>query len=267
MAADPQYRRIAEELRHRIESGDLRPGGQLPAELELRETFGASRNTIRDAIKLLIGGGLIEVRPGQGTFVSQHIDPFVTTLSADPATGFGGGEGAVYLSQVSSQHRRPRMSTPRVEIQPASGVIADRLRLAVGTQVVSRHQERFIDERPWSLQTSFYPMNLVLEGATRLIEATDIEAGTVAYLRDQLGLQQTGYRDWITCRAADANETRFFELPDDGRVPVYEIFRTAFDQHGQAMRLTVTASPADRNQFIMDVGDIPAAHLGPDAQS
>jgi DNA-binding GntR family transcriptional regulator len=51
MAASPMYRQIAQHLREDIESGMLRPGQQLPTELELREQYNASRNTIRDAIK------------------------------------------------------------------------------------------------------------------------------------------------------------------------------------------------------------------------
>lgn len=81
--ADPMYRVISDELRQEIENGQLEPGSQLPTELELRDRFNASRNTIRDAVKTLINLGLVVTRPGQGTFVTQRIDPFVTTLSAD----------------------------------------------------------------------------------------------------------------------------------------------------------------------------------------
>ena len=123
--------------------------------------------------------------------------------------------------------------------------------------MVSRHEQRFIDDTPWSLQTSFYPMNFVMQGANRLLEAADISPGTVHYLEESLGLKQTGYRDWITMRAPDVNEVSFFRLPGDGRVPVFEIFRTAFDQTGTPMRVTVTVFPADRNQFIVNVGDVP----------
>ena len=66
--ADPMYRQIAEDLRTRIEAGELAPGSQLPTELELRERYNASRNTVREAIKWLTPLGLVEVRPGQGTF-------------------------------------------------------------------------------------------------------------------------------------------------------------------------------------------------------
>lgn len=260
--ADPLYRRIAEELRQEIESGRLAPGTQLPTELELRERFTASRNVIRDAIKSLIGLGLVETWPGQGTFVAQRIDPFVTTLSADPRTGFGGGEGATYLSEVSGQHRIPAATDPRVEIQAATGEIAARLRVDDGTRLVSRHEQRLIDGTPWSLQTSFYPMSFASRGAGRLLEPTPIQPGTVAYLEETLGLKQTGYRDWITVRSPDPNEMSFFGLPGDRRVSVFEIFRTAFDQNGTPMRVTVTVFPADRNQFVVDVGDIPGPRLG-----
>ena len=38
---------------------------------------------------------------------------------------------------------------------------------------------------------------------------------------------------------------------------MYEITRTAYDGNGQPMRVTVTVYPADRNQFIVDVGLVP----------
>ena len=83
---EPIYRSIAEDLRRRIETGELRPGQQLRTEIELRDHYNASRNTIRDAIKLLVTRGLVETRPGQGTFVVETIVPFVTTLTGDPET-------------------------------------------------------------------------------------------------------------------------------------------------------------------------------------
>jgi GntR family transcriptional regulator len=51
--ANPMYRQIAEDLRLRIDSGDLPPGEQPPTELRLRDRYNASRNTVRDAIKWL----------------------------------------------------------------------------------------------------------------------------------------------------------------------------------------------------------------------
>ena len=70
--AEPLYRQIADDLRRRIETGQLPPGAQLLAELALREQYQTSRNTVRDAVKWLITRGLVEIRPGQGTFVTRR---------------------------------------------------------------------------------------------------------------------------------------------------------------------------------------------------
>lgn len=250
---NPMYRQIAEDLREQIESERLEPGAQLPTELELRERYDASRNTVRDAIKWLMNLGLVETRPGQGTFVIKKIVPHVTILSGEPGTG----EGAAYRFQVSEHGRTPASSEPQVEIQKASSGVAAELRLPEGTRVISRHQRRFIDGIPWSLQTSFYPHGFALQGADRLLHAATIEEGVVRYLRATLGLKQVGYRDWITVRAPNAVEADFFKLPPDGRASVFENFRTAFDQTGIPMRITVTAFPVDRNQFIVEIGDVP----------
>lgn len=247
------YRQIAEDLRTQIESTQLRPGSQLPTEIELMEHYDASRNTVRDAIKLLTTRGLVETRPGQGTFVVEKINPFVSTLTSDARTG----DESVYIAEVQGGGRKPDVSEPRVEIQRASDAVADALRIDPGAQVVIRHQQRFIDDTPWSLQTSFYPMSFVQRGATKLIEASSIEGGAVAYLGKELGIPQVSYRDSIAVRAPDENEITFFRLPSDGRVSVFEIFRTGFAEDGSRVRLTITVYPADRNRFLVNVGDAP----------
>jgi GntR family transcriptional regulator len=93
--------------------------------------------------------------------------------------------------------------------------------------------------------------------APRLIQAGDIPEGTVVYLKKTLGIQQVGYRDTIIVRAPDNVEAAFFKLPDDGRVSIIETRRTAFDEQGTPVRLTVSVYPADRNQFAINVGLVP----------
>jgi GntR family transcriptional regulator len=253
---NPMYRQIAEDLREQIESGQLEPGQQLRTELELREHYNASRNTVRDAIKWLTSLGLVETKPGQGTFVVQTIDPFVTTLTGDPETGRV--EGASYRSEVNKQKRKPSMSPLQVEIQEATDDMATMLGISAGgAEVISRHERRYIDGTPWSMQTSYYPMEFAYRGAERLRSARNIEEGTVEYLADTLHIRQVGYSDRITMRAPNPPEADFFKLPSDGRVPMYEITRTAYDGNGQPMRVTVIVYPADRNQFIVNVGEVP----------
>lgn len=101
---------------------------------------------------MLITRGLVETRPGQGTFAVAKLDPFITTL--DWKSGFSGGEGSAYYeSEVQAGRRKASVSVPRIEIQPDTA--APELQLADGISVVSRHQQRMIDGTPWSLQTSY----------------------------------------------------------------------------------------------------------------
>ncbi|HEY6500943.1 MAG TPA: GntR family transcriptional regulator [Streptosporangiaceae bacterium] len=261
--AEAKYRLIADELGESITTGRLTPNSRLPTEEQLSKQFGASRNTIRDAVKWLINRGLVETRPGQGTFVVDPPVPFVTTLSGDwqEESGLGGGEGLAALKEVEARDRKARVSVPDVGVKKAEGYIADRLQVAVGSAVVSRHQERYIDEQPWSMQTSYYPMDLVIRGANRLLDTDDLKDGTIKYLRETLQIDQVGFRDLIAVRAPDANETTFFKLPGDGRVSVYVILRTGFTQGSdgpEPFRLTESVFPCDRNQFVVNSGEVPS---------
>src|SRR5262245_60882031 len=68
----PKYLRIADTLRTEIQAGDLAPGQRLPSETALRDRFGVSLPTLRQAIGVLRAEGLIESRHGIGTFVKEN---------------------------------------------------------------------------------------------------------------------------------------------------------------------------------------------------
>ncbi|WP_237536127.1 GntR family transcriptional regulator [Streptomyces sp. SID3343] len=64
----------ADELRIIIER-DYRPGDRLPRETELARIIGLSRNTVREAVALLVAQGLVERRWGVGTTVLAPAPP------------------------------------------------------------------------------------------------------------------------------------------------------------------------------------------------
>jgi len=59
------------QLREMIATGDLAPGARLPAEAELAGELGASRNTVREAVRGLATAGVLDVRRGDGTYVTS----------------------------------------------------------------------------------------------------------------------------------------------------------------------------------------------------
>ena len=71
MSRSPLYERVESVLASDIAHGNLPPETQLPSEDGLVERFKVSRTTIRKAIQNLVERGLVEVRRGRGTFVTQ----------------------------------------------------------------------------------------------------------------------------------------------------------------------------------------------------
>ena len=149
MAVSPRYQQIADDLRRRIEAGEFTVNTPLPTEKDLQKRYRASRNTVRDAIKLLVQQHLLETRPGRGTFVTEEIDPFVIKLSTDPG---GGEEGTTYPAAVRDQGREAGAGTSAVQVIKCPARIAARLEIKEGKLVVSRYQQHFIDGAAWSTQ-------------------------------------------------------------------------------------------------------------------
>lgn len=254
--AEPLYRQIAQSLRGRIESGEFAPGSKLPTELELREQYhNASRNTIRDAIGWLSSRGLVAAHPGRGTFVVEKLTPFIVPLPREK--GSAGETSEDFRKAVEKQGNEPSVGSPRVEIRKASSDLARELRVEEGDAIVSRHQERFIDGQPSSLQTSFYPMDFVQRGAVDLLQASGIPQGATEYVGEKLGIKALGYRDRLTVRVPDSNEAAFFRLPDVRAVLLVVIRRTVYTTGQKPIRFTVTVYPADRNHFVIDWGATP----------
>lgn len=65
------YETIVEQIKSLIVSGNLSPGEKLPSERELSQKLEVSRTSVREALVALDMTGLIEVRPGEGAFVSR----------------------------------------------------------------------------------------------------------------------------------------------------------------------------------------------------
>lgn len=79
--------RIAEEVADRIRmlilDGTFPAGRPMPSERRLRERFGVSRGSIRDALRILETIGLLETRHGQGTFPKElTVDRLVSPLAS-----------------------------------------------------------------------------------------------------------------------------------------------------------------------------------------
>jgi GntR family transcriptional repressor for pyruvate dehydrogenase complex len=65
------YEEIVRQIKAMIGEGRLKSGDQLPPERDLADKFVVSRTSVREALRALESLGLVEIRPGEGTFVRE----------------------------------------------------------------------------------------------------------------------------------------------------------------------------------------------------
>jgi GntR family transcriptional regulator, transcriptional repressor for pyruvate dehydrogenase complex len=76
------YEEIVRQVKTMISEGRLKGGDRLPPERDLAEKFVVSRTSVREALRALESLGLVEIRPGEGTFVREaSIDTLVEPLA------------------------------------------------------------------------------------------------------------------------------------------------------------------------------------------
>lgn len=65
--------RVVHTFKDLLKRGELKPGDRIPNETELARSFGTSRGSIREAVKMLVSFGVLQVRWGDGTYVASSV--------------------------------------------------------------------------------------------------------------------------------------------------------------------------------------------------
>lgn len=235
------FRRIADDLRERIRTGELPSGAQLPTTKELIQRFQTTNITVRRAIDELTREGLIEGRQPVGMFVCDQ-QRHVLEISEDELTEFSPSVpslGDRYLLVLATPER-PVSQTLDVKVAvPPSGIV-DRLRS--GTRpVVIRHRVMFVGGDRASIADSYFP--------TRVAHGTDLERPAlfernVLNMPDEIA-RRTDYLDEEGfVRPATAQESHEMGWP--AGKPLLGQMLTAYDAGDSPVACLVSLMPAER---------------------
>jgi GntR family transcriptional regulator len=144
----PLYHQLAEKLREMVSTLHFEAGRSLPSEHELCETYGISRGTVREALRILNREGLIERQRGLGTFVAStkivHESNKVMSFSR----------------VISATGKVPRAKVLAFRQFPAPDYVRNKLQLAPGEDIVFLQRLRYGDQEPLLLEHSYFRIEI-----------------------------------------------------------------------------------------------------------
>lgn len=76
------YEDIVAQVRGLLADGRVKAGDQLPSERELSDRFQVSRTSVREALRTLESMGLIEIKSGEGTFITSTVETLLSPLAS-----------------------------------------------------------------------------------------------------------------------------------------------------------------------------------------
>jgi GntR family transcriptional regulator len=228
----PLYAQVEAVLAASITDGTYPPGSQLPNEESLLERFGVSRTTLHKTVQNLIKRGLIEIRRGKGTFVTEpRITQELTELS-----------GFVEDMRALGRHPTARLVDQRV--LPATDIAARRLGLMAGTLAVRIQRVRLADGVPLSFDETWLPKEIGEQ-----VMGNDLHVEPIFTLLEEkyaTPLVEAEYRLEATC----ADETVAQALGIEPGRPIFLIERTSYSAGHQAVDYEKLHYRGDQIQFV-----------------
>jgi GntR family transcriptional regulator len=209
----PLHAQVEQAVLKSMADGTLPAGARLPAEDQLIERFGVSRTTIRTAIQSLLARGLVEIRRGKGTFVTQ---PTITQELTE-LTGF--------VEDMRAIGREPSAKVLDRRLVAASETVARQLSLQRGAAVARIQRVRLADGSPLSFDETYLPLEL-----GQKIMAEDLENQPIFSLLEQkyaTPLLEAEYR----LAAVASHGTVARALGIDAGSPIFLIERTTYSSN------------------------------------
>jgi GntR family transcriptional regulator len=235
-AVEPlKARRMYLLLRERILNGELEPGSRLPGELSLAAEYGISRVTVRRALDTLASDGLIDRRPGSGTFVREgnSVQPIVADLSN-------------VLSHLVEMGRRTGVRLLSFAYVNPPESVAVSLGLEPGERTQRSIRVRLIDGAPFSYLVTHVPERI---GVT--YSEADLASMPLLGLLERSGIMVDEASQSIGATLAGPDIAEALELEIGS--PLLSLTRVVWDPSGQGVEHLHALYRPDRYSFHMDL--------------
>jgi GntR family transcriptional regulator len=171
--------RVANAIREQVHSGKLQRGVQLRGEVEFARELGVSRQTLREATRLLTREGLLNIRHGVGTFVAEipgHLSSPLDTMHSMSAL-------------IRENGSEARVDSLKIRQVPATAEVAMALGVPGASPVAEIFRRRLIGSTPLAVAFDYIALHDSAGSMLPLIKTFDggsIYEFMAARLRRQL---------------------------------------------------------------------------------
>ena len=229
--APSKYEQLASTLEERI--APLPPHAALPTERELMENFAVSRSTVRQAIRVLLGRGLVYNVHGSGTYVS---DPEVVSKTLR-LTGF--------TEDMRQRGLKPSSVVISNESVPAPRELALTLQVAPEAPLRMLRRLRLADGVPMALESIYLVESLLDSVEVDFDHSIYEQLGTAGIIIDRAAQ---------TIRAVNLDVQQARLLDQAVGAAAIEVSRVTYSDRGQPFEQAVTTYRGDRYSFQIGVG-------------
>ncbi|GIJ47663.1 GntR family transcriptional regulator [Virgisporangium aliadipatigenens] len=237
----PAYEKIAALLRTAIESGEIAPGGQLPAVRDLAARYEVTPGTVSRAVGRLQALGLVTTTRGGGIYV-RGFEPIIRNSPGRLARDRWGTGATIQDADTGKRSRTVDVETGE---RVAPDWVAAPLGLADGAVAAFRSRRFVVEDRYVQLSVSWMPAELVRGTA---IMHTDTGPGGMYARLAELGHAPATFVERVRTRMPTRDEEERLELL--AGTPVFEITRHATTEAGRCVE--VNRMTLDGRAYVLD---------------
>ena len=233
-----KYNHIANEIRHRIFSGEYPLNQSIPDEMTLAAEFECSRMTMKKALEVLVLEGLLYRKRGHGTFIIKSAlkkDKF--NIHADEVDGLTAQSPG---KLVTSKILKFDVTFPDEETQ-------EWLNIPKETPVYHIHRVRYVDGDPYVIEETYMPTTIVT-GITEEI----LNHSVYAYLKNELQLTLASAHKEVRAAKSEAIDYEYLNYSQED--PVLIVTRVAYLNNGSPFEYSIARHHYEK--FVFKVVNI-----------
>lgn len=234
----PKYLQISTWLKELIQTGRYKPGEKLPSEIELSQTCGVNRNTLRQAVAELTAKGLLRKERGTGTFVTAPA-PAELRQKLERISSF------TELMHNSGIAQKTRILEKK--IAPARDDIARALFLGSNKNVVVVRRVRAGNGTPYIYEESYLPADLF-----RGILDMDLTGSMYKLISEQFNVVLARCKQTISAVNLNAKIARILELPANTACIFMESL--TFDENSMPIEVLYSYHRGDKYKLEIELG-------------